>query len=222
MARNIGVHRDGTNFDLRPIDVEVRRRIWAQLCILDVRYAAYLGQEPTITADSYDTALPLSIDDRDLSEIEAQDAASRKGQDTSFKTHQEVEYAQERQSPFSPVSFLLGEAEIARLMGQLLTIRYRARDALFHASASSPQLSRKGRSSSATPSDKAQWIGRLEHRFQTVYSLPHVEATNPLQYLVSELATINIARAKFVFKMMEWKDGYGLMSTQRKDGETIR
>ncbi|KAF2787266.1 hypothetical protein K505DRAFT_223062, partial [Melanomma pulvis-pyrius CBS 109.77] len=52
MAQGLGVHRDGSNFGLRPIEIEVRRRIWAQICVLDVRFAEKLCREPTIDMDS--------------------------------------------------------------------------------------------------------------------------------------------------------------------------
>lgn len=221
IAQSLGAHRDGAIFGLRPIEFEVRRRLWSQLCILDVRYAEQLGREPTITLDCYDTSLPLSIDDRDLTEIEMHDAASRRGQDTNFKSHQEIEYAQELQSPFSPMTFAIVETEMARLFSQLATVKYRARDAIVSSGVSSPQLSR-ARSSSRPPSDKMHLVSKVEHRFQSVYGLSNVESANPLQYLVSELVGINITRAKFINSMTEWKDGYSHMPPLRRDNETTR
>jgi hypothetical protein len=217
-AREIGAHRDGSRFDLSPTEIELRRRVWAQLCILDIRYAEQLCREPTISPTSYDTVLPLSIDDRDLTEIEAQEAAARSEQENDFKTHQEVEYAQEQQSPFSPMTFSLVGAESARLFARLLEVPYHPRDAIsFRGSNSKSQ-----KSTLRTPSDKLHWIGQVEDRFQTVYGLRNIDPNNPLQFLGSELAAITISRATFATRLMEWKQDYGIMSERRKDTETIK
>jgi hypothetical protein len=37
IAHSLGLHRDGTNFDVSPFDTEMRRRCWWQICVLDVR-----------------------------------------------------------------------------------------------------------------------------------------------------------------------------------------
>lgn len=220
-AQTLGVHRDGAKYDLTPIEIECRRRIWAHLCILDLKYAEKLGCEPTINPDCYDTALPLSIDDRDLSDIEAQDAASRLGRETNFKTHHEVEYSQERQSPFSPMTFCLVEVESARLLAQLLSLQHRSRDGGIRATRSSSG-GQRARSSSRGPPENIYWASRLEHRFQAVYGLGKGDLSNPMQYLVTEVAEMSIAKAKFVTRMMDWKDKYSSMSGLEKDNEMLK
>lgn len=37
IAQVIGVHRDGIYFGLVPFEVEMRRRLWWQVCLLDAR-----------------------------------------------------------------------------------------------------------------------------------------------------------------------------------------
>jgi hypothetical protein len=38
MGQALGLHRDGSNFkNLTPYDIEMRRRVWWSLCMLDVR-----------------------------------------------------------------------------------------------------------------------------------------------------------------------------------------
>jgi hypothetical protein len=212
-ARALGVHRDGSNFDLSPIEIEIRRRIWSQLCILDIKYAEELGKEPMITTDSYDTALPLSIDDRDLSDIEAHEAAAKQGKETGFKTHREIEYGQERRAQFSPMTFSLITGANARLRARLLAVRYHARDAI---------VDKEPLRCSRSPSEKLNWVSRLDDRFQTVYGLGQVESANPLKCLVSEFASINVAKATFLTKMLQWKEEYGSMSEHRKTAETMR
>jgi hypothetical protein len=37
IAQTIGIHRDGSHFALTPFEIEMRRRLWWQVCILDAR-----------------------------------------------------------------------------------------------------------------------------------------------------------------------------------------
>lgn len=66
LAQAIGLHRDGTKFGLSPFNTEMRRRLWWQLCILDVRASEDHGFELTIRDQSFDTKFPLSINDTDI------------------------------------------------------------------------------------------------------------------------------------------------------------
>jgi len=63
----LGLHRDGAKLGLSPFDTEMRRRLWWGLCVLDVRAAEDYGSERAIQAHSFDTKLPLNINDADLS-----------------------------------------------------------------------------------------------------------------------------------------------------------
>ncbi|KAI1655330.1 fungal-specific transcription factor domain-containing protein [Daldinia decipiens] len=67
ISQSLGIHREGTEFDgLSPFDVEMRRRLWWAICILDVRSAEDQGTELTIAERTYDTQFPLNINDADL------------------------------------------------------------------------------------------------------------------------------------------------------------
>lgn len=67
MGQALGLHRDGSNFDhLSPYEVEVRRRVWWVLCMLDVRASEDQGTDYTITSASFDTKIPLNLNDDDL------------------------------------------------------------------------------------------------------------------------------------------------------------
>jgi hypothetical protein len=50
------------------ITIEVRRRLWHQICHLEYRAAECKGQEPSITDETFTTMLPRNIDDDDLVE----------------------------------------------------------------------------------------------------------------------------------------------------------
>ncbi|GAB7341379.1 hypothetical protein MBLNU457_7635t2 [Dothideomycetes sp. NU457] len=66
MAQTIGIHRDGTHFALSPFEVEMRRRLWWQICILDIRASEDHGCDPTIAEQQFDTLMPLNINDVDI------------------------------------------------------------------------------------------------------------------------------------------------------------
>lgn len=60
----MGIDRDGELFKLRPLETELRRRLWHQISLLDLRASEARGTFPTHL--SYDTKLPLNINDSDL------------------------------------------------------------------------------------------------------------------------------------------------------------
>ncbi|OAL27101.1 hypothetical protein AYO22_03732 [Fonsecaea multimorphosa] len=66
LAQSLGLHRDGTLFNLSPFETEMRRRLWWQLCLLDVRTAENNGSNQDISQRNFDARLPLNIDDSAL------------------------------------------------------------------------------------------------------------------------------------------------------------
>ena len=66
LAQAQGCHRDGQQFDLSPFETEMRRRLWWQICTLDVRASEDQGSDPTIVEQNFDTELPLNINDEDI------------------------------------------------------------------------------------------------------------------------------------------------------------
>ncbi|PLB54789.1 hypothetical protein P170DRAFT_374167 [Aspergillus steynii IBT 23096] len=66
MAQGLGLHRDGTHFGLTPFEIEMRRRLWWAIYLLDTRSAEFRGIDVLITERDYDTKLPLNINDSDL------------------------------------------------------------------------------------------------------------------------------------------------------------
>jgi len=79
MAQTLGIHRDGTHFNLSPFDTELRRRLWWQVCILDARASEDHGCDPTITEHSFDAQMPLNVNDADLDPLMKEFPASRVG-----------------------------------------------------------------------------------------------------------------------------------------------
>ncbi|KAI5926670.1 fungal-specific transcription factor domain-containing protein [Camillea tinctor] len=66
IAQAMGLHRDGAKFGLRPLETEVRRRLWYNICVLDTRSSDYHGYEPIVHEYGFDTQPPLNICDADL------------------------------------------------------------------------------------------------------------------------------------------------------------
>jgi hypothetical protein len=64
------LHRDPTNYTDSPVEIQVRRLIWYQICFLDIRTCEATGPRPQIRADDYSTQFPLNIDDEDLERAE--------------------------------------------------------------------------------------------------------------------------------------------------------
>jgi hypothetical protein len=66
LAQNAGIHRDGTHFNLSPFAVEMRRRLWWSICVLDSRACEDSGHDATLPHSDADTLIPLNINDSDI------------------------------------------------------------------------------------------------------------------------------------------------------------
>lgn len=66
IAQSLGLHRDGSHFPITAFETEIRRRLWYEICILDFRTAEDHGCDPGVLSISYDTKMPLNINDDDL------------------------------------------------------------------------------------------------------------------------------------------------------------
>ena len=67
MAQYLGLQRDGSHFEhLTPFEIEMRRKVWCVLCMLDVRASEDQGTDLTITSGSFDTKIPSNINDIDI------------------------------------------------------------------------------------------------------------------------------------------------------------
>ncbi|MCJ1381710.1 hypothetical protein MMC17_004821 [Xylographa soralifera] len=66
IANAMGIHRDGAQFGLDPFETEMRRRLWWQVCTLDIRASEDQNSDPTITEQSFDTKIPSNVNDEDI------------------------------------------------------------------------------------------------------------------------------------------------------------
>ncbi|CAJ2500729.1 Uu.00g035820.m01.CDS01 [Anthostomella pinea] len=80
IGQSLGLHREGTHFEnLSPFDIEMRRRLWWAICILDIRSAEDQGTELTIAEGTFDTRHPMNINDVDIYPEMAEFPEERKG-----------------------------------------------------------------------------------------------------------------------------------------------
>ncbi|KAH6695769.1 fungal-specific transcription factor domain-containing protein [Plectosphaerella plurivora] len=66
IAQALGLHRDGTQLGLAPLEVESRRRLWWAILALDLRSAEELGSDLVVAEGAFDTLLPTNVNDADL------------------------------------------------------------------------------------------------------------------------------------------------------------
>ena len=70
LAECMGLHRDGTHYNMTPVEVHVRRMVWHQLCFLDQRTCEATGPKPQIRKEDYDTKFPANVNDNELMNAE--------------------------------------------------------------------------------------------------------------------------------------------------------
>ncbi|KAF2838616.1 hypothetical protein M501DRAFT_914560, partial [Patellaria atrata CBS 101060] len=69
LAECMGLHRDGSHYDLPAVELHVRRLVWHQLCFLDIRTCEASGPRPSIRKEDFDTKFPLHMNDSDLDSV---------------------------------------------------------------------------------------------------------------------------------------------------------
>ena len=86
MGQYLGLQRDGAHFEhLTPFEIEMRRKVWWGLVMLDLRASEDQGTDLTISSGSFDTKIPLNINDDDISPDSNQAPTERDGlTDMSF------------------------------------------------------------------------------------------------------------------------------------------
>lgn len=79
IAQGLGIHRDGTHFGLSPYETEQRRRLWWAILTLDFRSSEEMGTDLVVSEGDFDTQLPTSINDTDITPTGTQYPVAREG-----------------------------------------------------------------------------------------------------------------------------------------------
>lgn len=79
IAQRIGLHRDGDSLGLQPFEAEMRRRLFWQLFPLDGMAAQLSGARVTVPYETWDTRLPLNVNDEDLYPEMSEPSVERQG-----------------------------------------------------------------------------------------------------------------------------------------------
>ncbi|KUI57087.1 hypothetical protein VP1G_04455 [Cytospora mali] len=66
LSQAIGIHRDSDGLAFSPYEAEMRRRLWSQIIVLDVRAAQDRGTEPMVRQEEYNTIPPTNLNDSDF------------------------------------------------------------------------------------------------------------------------------------------------------------
>ncbi|KAI0837682.1 fungal-specific transcription factor domain-containing protein [Hypoxylon sp. FL0890] len=66
LAQGLNLHRESSNAYFSPYEAELRRRLWWQLIVLDIRASEDRGTRTVVALDSWDTRMPLNINDADF------------------------------------------------------------------------------------------------------------------------------------------------------------
>ena len=80
----MGLHRDGTEYGLGPVETHVRRMIWYSLCSLDIRTCEAQGPRPIIRSDDFDTKFPLNVNDDELESSNPPTESSKRWTDATL------------------------------------------------------------------------------------------------------------------------------------------
>lgn len=62
----MGLHRDPSHYGFSTVETHVRRLVWYNLCVLDVRTCEATGPRPQIRKEDFDTKLPMDVNESDL------------------------------------------------------------------------------------------------------------------------------------------------------------
>lgn len=78
------------------VTVELRRRLWHQICSLEFRSAEAKGQEPSIAEDDYTTLLPRNVEDEELLEGQSPGVPPRNEERWTSMTYQLLRFTGSR------------------------------------------------------------------------------------------------------------------------------
>jgi hypothetical protein len=79
IAHGLGLHRDGAGLAHSAFEAEMRRRLWWELVILDMKASEDRGNEPMIAEHTFNTKIPCNLNDEDFGHDSQHPLPDRKG-----------------------------------------------------------------------------------------------------------------------------------------------
>lgn len=66
LAQALELHKDGDGCSFSVFEAELRRRLWWQILVLDIRSSELQGTEPVVLGKRFNTRMPLNVQDVDF------------------------------------------------------------------------------------------------------------------------------------------------------------
>lgn len=86
LAHSLGLHREGSQSGISQFTQELRRRLWWQLVVLDMRASEDMSTDPMIWEHTFNTRRPLNINDDDMDPDSTQPIIERQGYTENTKS----------------------------------------------------------------------------------------------------------------------------------------
>lgn len=84
LAKRAHLHLQPQGPSISPVERQIRRLLWHQICFLDLRTAEIFGSQPIIRDNVLDTPLPLDVDDEALGTSHDQSPLTSRWTDATF------------------------------------------------------------------------------------------------------------------------------------------
>ncbi|KAK2012209.1 fungal-specific transcription factor domain-containing protein [Colletotrichum eremochloae] len=69
MAMGLGLHKEFQGWNISPLNMEIRRRVWWSLCVFDVGATITFSRPSVWPYEGVEVSLPLNVDDKSLTAI---------------------------------------------------------------------------------------------------------------------------------------------------------
>lgn len=102
LGHSLELDREASFSSYTPFEAEMRRRLWLEISVLDVRASEDRGSVPMIVPGSFDTRMPSNVDDADLNPLSFTEIPDRIGcteMTFSLITHESAMFARHNVLP---------------------------------------------------------------------------------------------------------------------------
>lgn len=84
LAKRTHLHLQPHESSASPVECQIRRLLWHQICFLDLRTAEIFGSQPIVRDDELVTPLPLNVNDEALGTSHDQSPSTNRWTDATF------------------------------------------------------------------------------------------------------------------------------------------